>query len=50
LDVGRLLTLRALRHLEGYFLAFLQGFEAPHLDGGEVSEKISLPSSGVMKP
>src|SRR6185503_7207147 len=43
LDVGRLLTLRALRHLEGYFLAFFERFEPAHLNGGEVRKEIFAP-------
>jgi hypothetical protein len=39
-DVGRLLALRALRHLERNRLTFLQRLVALTLDGGEVHEHI----------
>lgn len=40
LDIGSLLTLGAGRNFEGDALAFLQGFEARHVDCGEMSEEI----------
>jgi hypothetical protein len=40
LNVGRLLALRPLGYFEGNLLAFLEGFEAVHVDGGEVREQI----------
>ena len=40
LNIGGLLTLGALHHIEGNLLPFFQGFEAVHVDGGEMREQI----------
>jgi hypothetical protein len=40
LNVRRLFALGALRYLERDFLAFLERFEAAHLNGGKVGEKV----------
>src|SRR5438067_4530419 len=46
LDVARLLALRAGRDFELHLLAFLQGFEARHVDCREVREQILTATIG----
>lgn len=43
LNVRRLLALRALNHLEGHLLTFLQRLEPVHLDGREMRKQILAP-------
>src|SRR5206468_6990050 len=50
LDVGRLLAFRALRHIEGNLLAFLEGLEALHLDRREVREEVFAAVVGRDEP
>src|SRR5688500_18007020 len=50
LDVGRLLALGALRHIEGDLLAFLEGLEALHLDRGEMREEVFAAVVGCNEP
>lgn len=40
LNIGGLLALGALHHIEGNLLAFFHGFEAVHVDSGEMREQI----------
>lgn len=40
LNIGRLLTLRALSDLELYLLSFFQCLESVHLNGGEMREQV----------
>ena len=40
LDVGSLLALRTLGHVEGHTLSFFQGLETVHVDRGEMREQI----------
>ena len=40
LDIRSLLALGALHDVEGNLLAFLEGLETTHVDGGKMSEKV----------
>jgi hypothetical protein len=50
LYVGRLLALGALRHFKGNLLAFLERFEATHLDGREMGEQVFAAVIRLDKP